>query len=158
MVQRSIRASVRTFGLRKLVHAPRWFVFRWCTDYRDDDDRITDSIYHYRAKIVLREPGRVVRIITVPGRDRNRNTDVEIISLRPPDRWRLDKFSVTDDETGWYRLTRKGRALTTIDMRFRRKWKVGRPPDQKRYQALFNRVWDRYVEVMEAEYRRHLGE
>jgi hypothetical protein len=52
----------------------------------------------------------------------------------------------------------EGTSLTTIEMRFRRKWKVGRPPDQKRYQALFNRVWDRYVGVMEAEYRHHLGE
>ncbi|MGB6501370.1 MAG: hypothetical protein WBG19_08240 [Thermoplasmata archaeon] len=156
MTQRPTRASYRAFGFRKLVHAPLRFVFRWCTDYRDDDDRITDSIYHYRAKIVLRESARVVRIITVPGRDRNRNTDVEVISLRPPAGWRLDKFSVTDDETGWYRLTRKGRALTSIDMRFRRRWKAGKPPDQKRYRALFDRVWDRYVEVMEAEYRHQL--
>jgi hypothetical protein len=153
----AIRVSYQTYRFRKLIHAALPFVFRWCTDYREDDDRITDSIYHYHAKIVLREPGRVVRVITVPGRDRNRSTDVEIISLLPPDRWRLDKFSVTDDETGSYRLTRKGRALTSLEMRFRRVWKVGKLPNQERYRALFNQVWDRYVKVMEADYRRHLG-
>jgi hypothetical protein len=143
------------FRFRKLVHASLPYVFRWCTDYREDDDRLTESIYHYRAKIVLREPARLVRLITVPGRSRSRNTDVEIISLLPPDRWRLVKLSFTDDETGSYRLTRQGRALTSIEMRFRRMWKVGKLPDQERYRALFNQVWDRYVEVMEADYRKH---
>jgi hypothetical protein len=37
-------------------------------------------------------------------------------------------------------------------MRFRRTWKAGRPPSSSRYEALFNQVWDRYVEVMESEY------
>jgi hypothetical protein len=143
-----------TYRFRKLVHAPLPFVYAWCTDYREDDDRITDSIYQYRAKIVLRETDRIVRIITVPGSDRNRSTDIEIISLRPPDRWRLDKLSVTDDETGSYRLTRRGTALTYLDMRFHRKWKTARMPNQARYRALFNQVWDRYVEVIERDYHR----
>ena len=114
---------------------------------------MTRSIYHYRAKIVLRERTRIVRIITVPGSDRNRSTDVEIISLFPPDRWKLDKLSVTDDETGTYRLTRRGRDHTGLEMRFRRKWKAGYLPNQDRYRALFSRVWDRYVEIMEQEFR-----
>jgi hypothetical protein len=141
------------FRFQKVIHAPLPFVYRWCTDYRDDDDRMTRSIYHYRAKIVLRERTRIVRIITVPGSDRNRSTDLEIISLFPPDRWKLDKFSVTDDETGTYRLIRRGRDITGLEMRFRRTWKARDLPNQDRYRALFNRVWDRYVEIMEQEFR-----
>jgi hypothetical protein len=144
----------RTLQFRKLVHAPLDFVFQWCTDYRDDDDRITDSMYHYQARIALREPNRVVRIITVPGKNRNRSTDVEIIEMRPPDRWHLTKMSVTDDETGSYRLTARGPSLTLLDMRFRRIWKASKPPNWVQYRALFNRVWDRYIEVIETEYRR----
>lgn len=138
-------AVLRTYRFSKLVRAPLPFVFRWCTDYREDDDRLTDSIYHYQAKIVLREPNRIVRIITIRGGDRNRSTDVEIIALRPPNRWHLTKVSATDDETGTYLLTRKGARLTLVEMRFRETWKVGRLPDRKRYRALFNQVWDRYV-------------
>jgi hypothetical protein len=145
---------VQRLHFRKLVHAPLPFVFRWCTDFREDDDRITNSIYHYRARIALREPDRVVRIITVPGKNRNRCTDVEIIQLRPPDRWHLAKLSVTDDESGNYRLTARGPRQTLLEMRFQRIWKSGRPPDRDRYRALFHRVWDRYIEVMESEYRQ----
>jgi hypothetical protein len=152
VVPRDGTSPVQVLRFRKLIHAPLSVVYRWCTDYREDDDRITDSIYHYHARIALRESNRVVRIITVPGRDRNRATDVEIIELHPPDRWHLTKLSVTDDESGRYRLTSKGPNLTVLEMRFRRTWKVGRPPDLERYKALFNRVWDRYVEVMETEY------
>jgi hypothetical protein len=146
--------KVQTLHFQKLVRAPLDFVYRCCTDYREDDDRITDSIYQYKAKIVLREPNRVVRIITVPGADPNRCTDVEVIRLRPPNRWRLTKLSWTDDETGSYRLTAKDPHVTLLEMRFRRTWKAGPLPRLDRYRALFNRTWDRYVEVIETEYDR----
>jgi hypothetical protein len=151
---RKRHTTLRTLQFHKLVRAPLPFVFRWCTDYREDDDRITSDIYQYRARIVLREPDRIVRIITVPGHDRNRSTDVEIISLQPPDRWHLYKFSVTDDKRGRYRLTPRGPNATLIQMHFREKWKVRNPPSRARYRALFNRVWDRYVSEMERDYRR----
>jgi hypothetical protein len=154
MAQRRPPTTYRTYRFRKTIHAPLPFVYRWCTDYREDDDRITNSIYHYRARIALREPTRVVRIITVPGRDRNRSTDVEIISLSPPNRWHLEKFSVSDDEVGSYRLVRKGARLTLLEMRFREKWKVRDLPVRAEYRALFNQVWDRYVDVMERGFRR----
>jgi hypothetical protein len=118
-----------------------------------DDSRITDDIYRYRATIVLREPHRVVRIITSPGRDRNRNTDVEIISIRPPDSWRLEKLSWTDDETGTYRLLRLGPRVTSLEIVLRRRWKVTRVPDRAAYRALFERVWDRYVSTIESEFK-----
>lgn len=153
MTPRRARARRQTLRFRKLIHAPLRFVYRWCTDFREDDDAITNSIYHYSARIVLRERSRLVRIIMVPGPDRNRNTDVEIITLVPPDRWRLRKLSVSDDETGSYRLTRKGSTLTRLDMRFHRTWKTGRAPATARYRALFERVWDRYVSAIEKEYR-----
>jgi hypothetical protein len=143
-----------TLRFRKVVLAPARFVFAWCTDYREDDDQMTKSIYHYEARILLREPRRIVRTITVPGRNRNRSTDVEIISLKPPDRWHLRKLSVTDDETGSYRLIRQGSSRTLIEMRFRRKWKTRRTPNLENYRALFSRVWDRYVDEIEREYHR----
>jgi hypothetical protein len=147
------RAPVhQTLRFKKLIRAPLSFVFQWCTDYRDDDDRITDSIYHYRARIVLREPNRVVRIIRVPGKDTNRCTDVEIIHLHPPNHWNLTKLSWTDDEVGDYRLTARSSQFTLLEMRFKRTWKAGHLPSLARYKVLFDRVWDRYVEVMEAEY------
>lgn len=154
MPSQSRSAVVQTLEFTKHIRAPARFVFRWCTDYRDDDDRITNSIYHYRAKIVLREPNRIVRVITVPGKDLNRSTDVEIIQLRPPDRWRLTKLSWTDDEIGSYQLTATGTRDTVLKMRFRRTWKDGHPPDLLRYRRLFHRVWDRYVAVIEEEFHR----
>jgi hypothetical protein len=147
----------RTTRYRKLIRAPLRFVYRWCTDYRNDDDRLTNSLYHYRSRIILRERSRVIRVITVPGRDRNRSTDVEIILLLPPNRWRLTKFSVTDDNTGDYRLIRKRPGLTLLEIRFRTKWKVARRPDPKRYRRLFNQVWDRYVELIEREFVRSIS-
>lgn len=144
----------RTTRYRKLIRAPLPLVYRGCTDYQDDDNRLTPSIYHRRPRIVLRERNRVVRIITVPGHDKNRNTDVEIISPRPPNRWSLDQFSVSDDEKGEYRFISTGPKLTVLEMRFRTKWKVTCPPDPMRYRTLCNRVWDRNVELIEREFTR----
>lgn len=154
MTRLHTKTTVRIYRFRKLIRAPLPFVFRWCTDYREDDSRITDSIYHYQARIAFREPGRIVRIISLPGRNRNRNTDVEIITLRPPNRWHLTKYSVTNDEAGDYWLTLRGPRLTLLEMRFRQKWKIGRLPDRKRYELLFNKVWDRYVDTIEIAFLR----
>ncbi|MFZ1023231.1 MAG: hypothetical protein WAN87_03765 [Thermoplasmata archaeon] len=153
----STRVRYRTTRYRKLIRAPLPFVYRWCTDYRNDDDRLTNSIYQYRSRIVLSERARVIRIITVPGRNRNRSTDVEIITLQPPNRWHLDKFSVSDDEKGDYRLISKRPQLTVLEMRFRTAWKVTRLPDLRRYKALFNRVWDKYVDLIEKEFGRSMS-
>lgn len=138
-----------TFRFRKTIRAPLSSVYRWCTDFREDDDRLTDDAYQYEARIVLREPRRVVRIIRTPGKDRNRNTDVEVITLNPPNRWRLEKLSVTDDEMGSYRLRRLGPRLTMLEIALHRTWKVRRIPSRVRYLALFNQVWDRYVSIIE---------
>lgn len=155
MRARAARAPVRrTLQFHQTVDAPLSFVYRWCTDYRDDDDRITDDLYHYSARILLREPRRIVREVVVPGRDRNRATEIEVIRLAPPDRWSLAKFSVTDDKTGRYRLLALGPGRTRIEMAFRERWKSGRPPSRARYRALFQRVWGRYVREIERAYRR----
>lgn len=142
----------RALHFHKLVRAPLRFVYRWCTDYRDDDDGLTNDLYRFQARVVLREPNRIVRVVVVPGSDRNRNTEVEVISLQPPDRWHLRKFSAADDKIGNYKLTRLGPRLTSIEMDFREDWKVSRIPSRARYRALFNAVWDRYVTVMEREF------
>lgn len=153
--RRAVPARIRrTMRFHWDVAAPLPFVFRWCTDYREDDDRITDDIYHYTARILLREPTRIVREVVVPGRDRNRCTEVEVIRLAPPDRWTLTKLSVTDDQTGRYRLVALGPRRTRIELSFRESWKGRAPPSRARYRARFERVWDRYVATIEREYRR----
>jgi hypothetical protein len=136
---------------RKTIRAPLAFVFRWCTDYRDDDDRLTDDIYQYRTQILLREPTRIVRVVTGPGAARDRSTEVETITLRPPDQWQAVMFSADEDRNGRYRLRREAPRLTSLEMRFTQSWKVT-PSNRARYERLFNRVWDRYVETIEREF------
>ena len=154
MRRRSVQGQRRTLRFRKVIRAPLPFVYRWCTDFREDDHRLTEDIYHYAARILLREPRRIVREVVVPGPNRNRNTELEIITLAPPNGWSLRKLSVTDDKRGTYRLTSLGSNRTALEMRFQENWKASRLPNRGRYRALFDRVWDRYVQLMEAEFRR----
>ncbi|MCI4345153.1 MAG: hypothetical protein L3K07_00130 [Thermoplasmata archaeon] len=140
--------------VRKLIRAPLPFVYRWCTDFREDDDRITNSIYHYRAEIVRLGPRRLLRLITLPGEQFADDTQVELIRLAPPDRWRLDLVSAELDETGSYQLRRVGRTRTLLEMRFEKRWRLRRAPDQRAYRKLFDRVWDLYVLSIEPQYGR----
>jgi hypothetical protein len=147
------RPRSRTLRFRKVIDAPLPFVFEWCTDFRDDDDRLTDDLYRYRARILLRQPGRVIREIVVPGPDRNRATEVELIDVSPPDRWRSRMFSASLDRVGSYRLLRVSPYCMRIEMRFRESWRSSRPSSRLRYRALFDEVWDRYAERIEREFR-----
>ncbi|MCI4362995.1 MAG: hypothetical protein L3K13_01635 [Thermoplasmata archaeon] len=128
------------------------FVYRWCTDFRTDDHRLTDSIYHYRAEVVRLGPRRLLRIITLPGEEFASGTEVELIRLGPPDRWRLDLVSAALDETGSYRLRRLGPRRTRIEMRFEKQWRLRRVPGERQYGTLFRRVWDLYAVTIERAY------
>jgi hypothetical protein len=146
------RTRRRAWRYRRTIRAPLSFVYRWCTDYREDDDRLTDDLYQYRAEILLREPRRVVRVIRAPVPRSRDDVELEIIELQPPDHWKAVMVSLAQDRRGVYRLRRLDRGRTAIEIRFTERWK-STPSDRGEYGALFDRVWDRYVARIESEYQ-----
>lgn len=131
----------------KTINAPLRYVYNWCTDFREDDPKITGS--KSQRKIVEKTRRRVIYV----GADATQKMEVDIVTLKPPTSWHLDAFGEEEDETGEYRLKSLGKNKTRIDMVFKDKWKnIARVPLAEESVKRTNEVWDKYVASLEKEY------
>jgi hypothetical protein len=135
----------------KTIKAPLTYVYSWCTDYSQDDPKLTGS---KSQRIILEKTKkRAVYVQIYNGMDGKQKVAVDMVSLRPPDSWHLDYFGEEDDETGEYRLKSLGKEKTRLDMVFKEKWKaVARVPSIEEQTRSTSEAWDRYVVALEKDY------
>lgn len=139
----------RTIHLSKIIRAPLGFVYRWCTDFREDDSKISGS---KARRIVLQKTKRrsvYISAFREAGRSRY---GVNVVTLRPPNTWHLDYVEEEADVIGDYRLTSLGPRRTRLDMTFKEKYKIRGAPTRKEEMKDTNEVWDRYVAALERDY------
>ena len=141
----------RTIHVSKIIHAPVRFVYNWCTDFRKDDNKLSGS--KTRRIITQKTKRRVIFISVFKWAGRSRYS-VQIVTLRPPNRWHLDYAGEEADEVGDYQLTELGPRRTRLDMAFKESYKVRGAPTRKEEVKQTNEVWDRYVTVLERDYAR----
>ena len=63
-------------------------------------------------------------------------------------------MSDEDDEVGDYVLTALGARKTRIDLTFAEHFKIPNAPTKAQYSSMVSRVWDKYVEALQKDYRR----
>jgi hypothetical protein len=138
-----------TIHVSKIINAPLRFVFNWCTDFSEDDNKITGS--KTRRIILQKTKQRAVYISAYRSSGRSRY-GVNIVTLRPPRAWHLDYAGQEDDEIGDYRLTRLGPRRTRLDMTFRERYKITDAPTREENMKGTSEMWDLYVAVLERDY------
>ena len=146
---------VDKYKVSRIIKAPQKFVFSWCTDFREDDPKITGS--SSTRKMLEKTKKRVVYIATYKGADGNTKMNVNLVMLHPHTSWHLDQFGEEDNEVGDYKLTRLGKEETRLDMVFKETWKnIAQVPSLQEQISSTNRVWDKYVSALEQEYQASL--
>ncbi len=136
----------------KTIEAPQKFVFDWCTDFREDDPKITGSLG--KRKILEKTRKKAIYVSTYKGSDGASKTNVNIVTLKPPTSWHLDQFGEEDNEVGEYKLTKVGKNKTRLDMVFKETWKdIAEIPSIEEQISGVNRFWDIYVAALEKEYQ-----
>jgi len=146
------KPTVRTYHASKVLNAPLSFAFKWCTDYREDDPRITGS--KNKRSILEKTKERVIYTIRYKSGEKTMNA-VNIVTLKPPKAWYLDSRGDEDDTIGEYRLTSLGSRKTRLDMTFVEYWKISNYPGKSEYLSDIYRIWDKYAAELERNYRRH---
>jgi hypothetical protein len=141
----------RTIHVSKIINAPVRFVYNWCTDFREDDNKLSGS--KTRRIILQKTKRRVVYISAFKWTGRSRY-GVQIVTLRPPNRWHLEYFGEEADEIGDYRLTKLGPQRTRLDMTFKEEYKISGAPTRKEETKQTSGVWGRYVAALERDYAR----
>jgi hypothetical protein len=141
----------RTIHVSKIIQAPVSFVYNWCTDFREDDNKLSGS--KTRRIITQKTKRRIIFISAFKWAGRSRY-GVQIVTLQPPNRWHLDYAGEEADEVGDYQLTKLGPRRTKLVMTFKERYKIRGAPARKEETKQTSEAWDRYVAALERDYAR----
>ena len=144
--------SRRTIRMSKVIAAPLPFVYRWCTDFRDDDYKIVGFPNYPRKKILWKT--REHRIYVTRYTKRRGKHAAGFVTLKPPRAWHLDFVGEVEDEIADYKLTKVGPKQTRLDIVWKEVWKTRYPPSVKEEIRYIHRNWDKYVAALEKDYAK----
>lgn len=136
----------------KVINAPLRYTYQWCTDFREDDSKLTGS--SSQRRIVEKTRKRVVYVTIYDGADGKQKVAVSYVILKPPDAWSLEQFGEEDYEKGEYRLKSLGKDRTRLDMVFKETWKdIAKIPTIKEQTDGTSRFWDQLIAALEKDYK-----
>lgn len=101
------------------------FVYRWCTDYRASDPRITGS--KSKRRILLKTQHRTVYVSTYESGGEPRSI-VNVVTLHPPTGWHLDGVGDEIDEKVDYALTKLRAEKTRLNIAVTVYYKIDEVP------------------------------
>lgn len=141
-------AATDVVRISRTIDAPLDFVYDWCTDYRQDDYRITRS----KSQRRILEKTRQRVIYTTKEKGAKSIGPASIVALHPPDTWHVDSISDQRNIVGDYHLTKLARKRTRLDIVFRVKRKSRAAPSRSKFLRHLNEIWDKYVGALERDY------
>ena len=139
----------RRYVLEKSFGAPLKFVYDWCTDFRDDDNRISGE--RAQRKIISSSAGKVAWIAKSTSNGK-KTEKIRVVTLMPPSRWHVDGYGTQYDIVGDYVLKSAGRNITTLTMTFEVNYKTIEPEPGKKWETDLGQEWDRFKFALERDY------
>jgi class 3 adenylate cyclase len=139
--KRGEKEGLRSFS--KTINAPRRFVFGWCTDFSEDDPKLTGS--NFERRILAKTKAKCVFIDLFHGQGGRQNVAVNVVVLKPPNKWHLDLYGDPHNSSLDFKLTELARNRTRLDMTFRE--------SRLDSEAVgFDELWSRYASEIEKDY------
>ena len=140
----------QTYRLSATFNAPLDYVFAWCTDFREDDNKMTGS--KTRRHILERTKERFVWVVNYKDGGKEKE-GIRAVWLHPPDSWHLDTCG-DGREVGDYKLTRLGKTKTRLDMKFVETYDGPEEvEDKKEWEADGKKHWAIYKKALEADFK-----
>jgi hypothetical protein len=142
--------AIGTYEVSQTFEAPIDFVFDWCTDFREDDGKMTGS----KTKKSFLERTKKRIIWTVSYKEGGKTKEgLRVVWLQPPNSWRLDTCG-DGRELGSYKLTRVGKNKTRLDMVFEVTYDDSRDvEDKETWERSALGEWDTYAQYLENDFK-----
>jgi hypothetical protein len=144
----------KTYEISETFHAPKDFVFDWCTDFREDDYKMTGSTA--RRRFLERTRDRIIWVVKY--KDGRRSVEgIRAVWLKPPNSWHLDTCG-DGREVVDYNLNELKNGKTRLDMVFNVTYD---DPNEVENQAEWTkgvkRNWSAYARFLEKDYKKSSG-
>jgi len=140
----------KTYKISKTFNAPKSFVFDWCTDFMEDDYKMTGSTA--RRRFLERTKDRVIWVVKY--KDGKRSVEgIRAVWLKPQNSWHLETCG-DGRELGDYNLTELRNGRTRLDMVFNVTYD---DPSEAESTAEWTkdvkRNWSNFAKFLEKEYK-----
>ena len=133
------------YKLSETFNAPQDYVFKWCTDFREDDNKLVGS------KVVRNILEKNSRRVIWHVRYKDGTEGVRAVWLNPPKSWHLDTCG-DGRERGDYRLTSLGKSKTRLDMKFVVTYESKKDVEDKdEWEGDGRKHWKIYKKALEAD-------
>ena len=138
------------YKLSETFDAPLDYVFAWCTDFREDDNKMIGS--KTARKILEKSPERVIWRVSY--KDGKKVVEgVRAVWLRPPNAWYLDTCG-DGREMGEYKLKSLGKSKTRLDMKFVVTYpSKDEVEDKEEWEDDGKKHWKIYRKALEADFK-----
>jgi len=147
------KTFVETYKASKTFKAPLDFVFGWCTDFREDDGKMTGS--KTKREFIERTDKRIVWAVEYKEKGKTKE-GIRVVWLHPPNSWSLDTCG-DGKEVGEYVLTPKGKNKTRLDMKFHLSYdSKDAVEDPKKWEKDASEEWDIFRDYLERNYKASL--
>jgi hypothetical protein len=144
---------VETYKVSKTFKAPLDFVFGWCTDFREDDGKMTGS--KAKRTFLERTDKRIVWVVEYKEKGKSKE-GVRVVWLHAPDSWKLDTCG-DGSEIGEYKLSGKGKNKTRLDMKFQIVYESkDEVEDRKKWEKEVTAEWDVFGRYLQDDYKKSL--
>ncbi len=136
------------YKLSETFNAPLDYVFKWCTDFREDDNKMVGS--KTERKMLEKSPERVIwRVRYKDGKGYAEG--VRAVWLQPPNSWTLDTCG-DGREVGEYKLKALGKSKTRLEMKFVVTYdSKDEVEDKEEWEADGVKHWKIYKKALEAD-------
>lgn len=139
----------QNYKVSKKINAPLEYVYKWCTDFREDDPKIIGS--KTIRTILQKNQERVIWYVKYKD-GKGFAEGVRLVTLRPPNAWHLDTCG-DGREIGDYVLKSLGKNKTRLDMRFTVTYDSKKDVEDKdEWEADSDKHWTIYKKALEADF------
>ena len=142
-----------SYKASQIFRAPLEFVFRWCTDFREDDGEMVGE--KEKRTFLERTPRRIIWVDEYKEKGK-KNEGFRVVWLCPPNAWYLDTCGDMR-EIGEYVLSPKGKNKSRLDMKFDITYESKDDiPDRKKWQKDVDEEWATFASYLEKDYKDSL--
>lgn len=146
--------AVKTYNVTTVFEAPLNYVYRWCTDYREDDNLITGGL---ARRHFVEKTKNCVAWITHTSKEGREIENIRTVTLSPPNKWRVAGYGEELNEVGTYVLKPLGKKRTQLKMKFVISYKSAQPEPKASWESRVSGNWLKYRAALERDYSEGKG-
>lgn len=138
-------------SITKNIKAPKDYVYNWCTDFREDDPKITGS--SSKRIILEKKQDRAVYCAVSKDKQGKVHGRAYVVKLRPPNSWFVKAYGNGFDTTGQYKLARNSDNSTRLSITFEQTYyNTDAMPTYHEKKLDSEKSWGKYVSALESDY------